>query len=196
MITKLLANGILCFGPATFVTCAFILSQFAQKGCQFITLNDGDEMSDVSGGSVRDRVIASAGLHCWRSANGVNFVYNDSYYPFTSEHETAQRMALATTIMGATAWGAYIFASCVRFPPVVWVFLSLTLAATCVCQGLIFRLFNSDWCSGDDDNCALGSSSKCGISACVFWGISSLMTCGIAKEAIGRQDDDDDDVQE
>lgn len=58
------ANGFLCFGPATFVSCAFILSQFAQKGCRFIKLGDEGDNSDLSGGFVVDGVMAYAGLYC------------------------------------------------------------------------------------------------------------------------------------
>lgn len=120
----------------------------------------------------------------WRSANGVDFVYGPSFV-YSSEHELAQKMALATTIMGATVWGVYVLSSCIRFPPSLWLLVSLTLMATCICEGLTFKFFDTDWCQVTD--CGLGTSSKCGISACVFWGISSLMTCGIFKDNQDRQ---------
>ncbi|KAL7547471.1 hypothetical protein ACHAWF_010765 [Thalassiosira exigua] len=167
------ANGFLCFGPATFVSSAFILSQFAQKGCKFIRFEDGEDVSRM------DDVVESMGVDCWRSANGIDFRYSESY-EFSSEHQLARKMALATTIMGAIVWGSYFLASCVRFPTLIWLVMSLTLMATCICEGLMFRFFDDPVCQVS--SCSLSTSSKCGISATVFWGISSLMTCGIFGE--------------
>jgi len=178
-----LANGFLCFGPATFISCAFILSQFAQKGCRFIKLGDG-ETSDLSGGVVLDGAIEYAGLFCWQASNGMEFLYRDNFQ-YSSEHELARKMALATTVMGATSWGAFFFAPCVRFPPPIWLLISLMLLATCITEGITFKFFDSDWCQAGAD-CRLATSSKCGISACVFWGISFIMTCGIFVETLSQ----------
>ena len=68
----------------------------------------------------------------------------------------AQRAALATTIMGATAWGLYLLASCVKYPSFVWLGISLILVSTCISQGVMFIFFDSDICL--DTNCSLSTS--------------------------------------
>ncbi|KAL9185992.1 hypothetical protein ACHAXT_005230 [Thalassiosira profunda] len=132
--------------------------------------------------------MAYAGVFCWRSASGYDFVYGDNY-DYGSEHELVQRVALAITIMGATAWGLYFLALCVRFPPCLWLLISLTLVATFICEGIMFTFFGSDRCQVQVliSNCGLGTSSRCGIAACIFWAISSFMTCGMFKEAQDRE---------
>lgn len=150
---------------------------------QFITIDNGDvtDLSDY-------RIMESAGVFCWRSRNGLDYRYADNF-PYTSNHELARKMSLAITIMGAICWGSYFLASCVRFHPLIWLVISLTLLATCICEGLMFKFFDTDWC--EDTNCSLGKSSRCGISACVFWGISSMMTCGVFSEAYRKADEED-----
>ena len=112
----------------------------------------------------------------------------DIYYPdnllFAEETVFVRNMALAATVMGGTAWGLYIIASCVRFPPPMWLFVSTLLVATCICEGLCFRFFDTSVC--DIAECGLGKSSRCSISACVFWAISAVMTCSVFKEAQDR----------
>lgn len=101
-----------------------------------------------------------------------------------------KNMGLVTTVMGATCWGFYILASCIRFPPPVWLFISVVLTATCICEGLCFKFFDAPVC--DVGECSLGLSSKCSLSACVFWGISSFMTCAVFKDAQDRYNDEND----
>ena len=36
------ANGILCFGPSFFVSCAFILSMYAQWRCNYVSIEGGE----------------------------------------------------------------------------------------------------------------------------------------------------------
>ena len=138
---------------------------------------------------MRDGVIQYAGIYCWRSTTGIDFTYGD-VYEYSAEHELARKMALSTTVMGATVFGAFFLSSCVRFPPAVWLLISLTLVATCICEGMIFMMFNSLWCQNTD--CGLATSSRCGISAVVFWFISSLMSCGIYKERKDKEADQDE----
>ena len=134
-------------------------------------------------------VMQYAGLHCWRGAGGIDYTYSTNF-EYSNEHLLAQRMGLATTIMGATCWGLYFLSGCIRFPSFLWLGISLTLLATCICQGIMFKFFDTSQCESTD--CTLATSSKCGIAACVFWGISSFMTCGVFKEAHKDRDNDDD----
>lgn len=162
-----LASGFLCFGPATFVSVAFILSQFGQQGCSFLGNLNPDK-------SIFDRVDTSpayAGLYCWQGVNGGRYLYGVDFDGL----QFARQTALATTIMGAVVWCFYVFSSCIKFHPAIWFVMSLTLLATTVTQALQFQLFNSDRCS---EGCTLGTSSRLCISACVFWFVSALMTCG------------------
>ena len=136
------------------------------------------------------------GINCWQSNRGIDYVYSSRSFEYTSQHTMAQRAALATTIMGATAWGLYLLASCVKYPSFVWLGISLILSGACISQGVMFIFFKSDICS--DTNCSLSTSSKCGIAACVFWGLSSIMTCGVFKDAHDRgsnRDEEDNEVE-
>jgi hypothetical protein len=165
-----LASGFLCFGPASFVSVAFILSQFGQQGCSFLGLPDSEGQDK----SIFDRVDtypAYAGLYCWQGVDGQRWLYGVDYDGL----KFARQTALATTIMGAVVWCFYVFSSCIKFHPTIWFVMSLTLLATTVTQALQFQLFNSDLCS---EGCTLGTSSRLCISACVFWFVSALMTCG------------------
>lgn len=143
----------------------------------------------MSGGVVRDGVVQYAGIDCWRSTSGIDYVYGDNFN-YSAEHEFARKMAMATTIMGATSFGVYFLASCIRFPPALWLLISITLVATCICEGLIFKFFDTEWCENTD--CELSTSSRCGISACVFWGLSSVMTGGVFKQAMDRRQNSQD----
>ena len=161
---------------------AFILSQFAQQGCTFIGLPDTD-LSD----SFPQATPAYAGIYCWQSITGQKWLYSNNWEGLDS----VRQMALATTVMGAMAWCFYLFSSCIRYHPAIWFVMSLTLLATTVTQALQFQLFSRDVCS--DGGCVLGTSSRVGISACVFWFISAIMTCGIVKEANDKRNADDND---
>lgn len=163
------ANGILCFGPATFVSVAFILSQFAQQGCSFIGLPESEGQNT---GIFDKSTAAYAGIYCWQGVTGQKWLYSVDWEGLGF----AKDMALATTVMGAVVWCFYLFSSCMRYHPAIWFLLSLTLLATTITQSLQFQLFSNDLCS--DGGCTLGTSSRVGISACVFWFISAIMTCG------------------
>jgi len=172
------ANGCLCFGPASFVSAAFILSQFASRGCKFIDVDQPDSgfMSQLL---LIDQVDY-LGVFCFQTENGVNYAYASDAV-FSSEHALARNMAYATTIMGAIAWCFYVLASCLRFPPPLWLLVSSVIVATCVCEGLNFKWFSSNEC--DFFECDLATSSRCGISACVFWFISAIMTYYVFKDS-------------
>ena len=150
---------------------------------RFIQLSD-DDTTDLSGGEITDEIMQYAGINCWQSNRGIDYVYSSRSFEYTSQHTMAQQAALATTIMGATAWGLYLLSSCVKYPPFVWLGISAILVGACISQGIMFIFFQSDLCS--DTDCSLSTSSKCGIAACVFWGLSSIMTCGVFKYAHDR----------
>ena len=158
---------------------------------RFIQLSD-DETSDLTGSVVTTGVMQYAGLHCWRGSGGIDYTYSTNF-EYSNEHLLAQRMGLATTIMGATCWGLYFLSGCIRFPSFLWLGISFILLATCICQGIMFKFFDTSQCESTD--CTLATSSKCGIAACIFWGISSFMTCGVFKEAHKDRDNYDVDDQ-
>ena len=164
------ANGFLCFGPATFVSVAFILSQFGQQECSFVGLSDAEGQDTRF--FVKDNA-AYAGIYCWQGVNGGKYYYPDDQ---PEKLQFARQMALATTVMGAAAWLFYLFSSCIKYHPAIWFLVSLVLLATTATQALQFQLFNDDLCS--DGGCTFGRSTRLIISACVFWFISAIMTCG------------------
>ena len=149
---------------------AFILSQFGQQDCSFVGLSDAEGQDTRF--FVKDNA-AYAGIYCWQGVNGGKYYYPDDQ---PEKLQFARQMALATTVMGAAAWLFYLFSSCIRYHPAIWFLVSLVLCATTVTQALQFQLFNDDLCS--DGGCTFGRSTRLIISACVFWFISAIMTCG------------------
>eukprot|EP00804_Cyclotella_cryptica_P008410 CCRYP_003930-RB/>CCRYP_003930-RB protein AED:0.10 eAED:0.10 QI:268/1/1/1/0/0/5/732/192 len=184
-MTRKLANGICCFGPATFVSAAFILSQFGSKGCEFLSFGNSDDIATY----FNKNQVTGAGFYCYHTLSGIDYYYSDNL-AFSDQVAFVQRMGIATTVLGATAWGFYIIASCIRFPPPIWLFVSMLLTATCVCEGLCFRFFDAPVCNITE--CSLGKSSKCSLSACVFWGLSSFMTCAVFKDAQDRDNEENE----
>ncbi|KAL7474822.1 hypothetical protein ACHAW6_000773 [Cyclotella cf. meneghiniana] len=184
-MTRKLANGICCFGPATFVTAAFILSQFGSKGCEFLSFGNSDDIAT----KFNKNQVTGAGFSCYHTLGGLEYYYTD-FVPFREEVISVQRLSIATTVLGAIAWALYIFASCIRYPSPVWLFISMLLTATCICEGLCFKFFDAPVCYITE--CSLGKSSKCSLAACVFWGLSSFMTCAVFKDAQDRDKEENE----
>ena len=42
---------------------------------RFIQLSD-DDTTDLSGGVITDEIMQYAGINCWQSNRGINYVYN------------------------------------------------------------------------------------------------------------------------
>ena len=161
------ANGIPCFGPSTFVSCAFILSMFAQWGCNYVYHDDPQ--------------IETAGIHCWQTSAGINIKWTGA--------TSLQKLSYATVVMGGVSWCVFFLGACCTFPPLVWGLTGSVLAATAVTEGLVFQqIFASDFCEG---GCSWGTGAKCAIAAMTFWALSSLMTCAMVKDAKDRASRDD-----
>ena len=176
------ANGIACFGPATFVSTAFILSMFAQRRCNFLSVND-ENLNTTGNG--RSYAVDDVGVFCLRDTHGNNWLYSDGVNSLEAV-KGAQSLSLATTIMGATAWALFALAGCVRIPPILWLLVSSILAATAVTEGLVYRdMFNN--CDGGE--CSRGTGAKCAIAAMTFWSVSTLMCFGVFKEAQDKAKD-------
>ena len=156
-----------------------------QKLQHYLSFGNADDIVTV----FNKNQVMGAGFTCFGTKDGIDYYYPDNL-PFSEETIFVQNMGLATTVMGATAWGLYITASCFRFPPPVWMFLSVLLVATCICDGLCFTFFNAPVCSIAE--CNLGRSAKCSLSAVVFWAISSFMTCAVFKDALDRYNEEND----
>ena len=137
---------------------------------RFIKLSDDAE--DLSGAVVTNGVMQFAGVYCYELSNGVELLYGNNF-DYSPEHLLAQRMALATTILSAIAWGTYLMAICIKFPSLVWLLVSLLTLVTCITQGIMFKFFDIYQCS--DTDCGLSTSSRCGIAVsstidrCYVW---------------------------
>lgn len=196
------------------MTTAFVLSQLGSKGCvsrptdvswnyevskrylnifwsnmhpiqHYLSFGNADDVVTV----FNKNQVMGAGFTCFGTKDGTDYYYPDNL-PFNEDAIFVQKMGLATTIMGAIAWGSYILASCIRFPPLAWLLVSFLLIATCVCEGLCFTFFNAPVC--EIAECGLGKSSKCSLSATVFWALSSFMTCGIFKDAQDKYNEENE----
>mmetsp|Transcript_34892 Transcript_34892/g.83421 ORF Transcript_34892/g.83421 Transcript_34892/m.83421 type:complete len:196 (+) Transcript_34892:73-660(+) len=189
-MSRKLANGIACFGPSFFVTVAFILSQSAQRKCNYVSIDGG-------GSNILDgvpRALDKAGVYCWQGVGGGNYLYGQSALDQFEGTDATRDLSLATTVMGATAWTVFFLAGCVRFPPAVWMLMSAVLVATTVTEGLVYqRMLHNLYCDGGGV-CSRGPGAKCAIAAMAFWSLSSIMCCGVFREARDRKEAEDEGV--
>lgn len=123
---------------------------FAQWRCNYVNV-DGKSYIEVGD-------AATAGVTCFTTTAGTSYAYSRE----DSIDQTVQDLSQATVIMGAVAWCFYLLAGCCKFPPPLWLLVSLICAATAVTEGLVFQqIFNSDFCAND---CSWGTGAKCAIS--------------------------------
>ena len=183
MLCSLSASGILCFGPSTIASIALILSIFANSRCYLV---DIDEDSFL-------RLIRpepdSVGLWCFEATNGGD--YDITNRDLGGKMDAARGLGTTTLVLGFLIWIFYLVASCKRFGPGAFKVIGGLCILTCLFQSLVFLLFKSEVCNGENRGCSLGVGGKCGVSATVFWFLAGIFSC-----AAGKKEDDDAPVAE
>ncbi len=125
---------------------------------------------------------AAIGLRCWQSVDGSNYYYPDGVGDFfNSSHNAAKAFGIITTIFGAIAIVYFFMAVCIDMlnSTTGYALIGSLLLLTCIFECMTFLLFQSSICIF---GCSLDTASRCGIAACVFWFVSSVMTCAAASQ--------------
>jgi hypothetical protein len=105
--------------------------------------------------------------------------------------DAARGLGTTTLVLGFLIWIFYLVASCRRFGPGAFKVIGGLCILTCLFQSLVFLVFKSEVCNGENRGCSLGVGGKCGVSATVFWFLAGIFSC-----AAGKKDDDDAPVAE
>jgi hypothetical protein len=126
----------------------------------------------------------SVGLWCYEATNGGN--YDISNLNVDSKYDAARGLGTTTLVLGFCIWISYLVAVCVRLGPGPFRVIGGLCILTCLFQGLVFLIFQSNVCDGDNRGCSLGVGGKCGVSATVFWFLAGIFSC-----AAGKEKDDD-----
>lgn len=186
-------SGVFCCGPTLFASAALILSIFANSRCYLLRLTQSNEL--FVGFPTQPKSI---GLWCFEANNGVD--YNLRSYNFDSKYEAARALGTTTMCFGWLIWLFYLFAGCVRFPPIAFRIIGFFCICNTLFQGLVFLVKKSDVC---ETGCGLDTGGRCAIAATVFWFIAGLSSCGAGKpppqareeEPIENAEEDSQDVE-
>jgi hypothetical protein len=176
---RLSASGILCFGPSTIASIALILSLFANSRCYLVDIDEDSFLRFIR------PEPDSVGLWCFEATNGDN--YDITNRSLGSKMDAARGLGTTTLVLGFCIWIFYLVAVCVRLGPGPFKMIGGLCILTCLFQGLVFLVFKSEVCDGDNRGCSLGVGGKCGVSATVFWFLAGIFSC-----AAGKKDDDGD----
>ena len=124
------ANGVLCFGPSTFVSLAFCLGLAASSLCDFVKL-DAD--------NIRRPAVGSVGFWCYVPGNSNSRYAYGSYLDsqLDSKFDMARSLGLTANIIGFCIWLIYLFAGCLRFPPTIFVAAGFLSMCACLFEGML-----------------------------------------------------------
>mmetsp|Transcript_18367 Transcript_18367/g.52988 ORF Transcript_18367/g.52988 Transcript_18367/m.52988 type:complete len:193 (-) Transcript_18367:50-628(-) len=177
-------DRLFCCGPFFFVLVAFILSQIASKRCQYLSVPDGTYLNA--------RYLASdVGIWCFTMEGGTTVTYsedgriNESVCDGT--FRAAQGFSVASTALGAIVIIVMVLVPCCAplSGPRMYGGVGILLLLTCLMEGLTFLMLQSELCTCPNEPngcaCELTTGGNCGIAAAVFWFVSALLSCGMAK---------------
>ncbi|EJK57880.1 hypothetical protein THAOC_22037 [Thalassiosira oceanica] len=172
------------------------------RRCDYVDI-DGGAGSNIFGDQMP---ISSVGVFCNRAPGwdpnlrcepGTAGCYPTDEYINHSYNFKPRNLSVATTVMGAAAAVAFLFAAGANHRPVVWMVISAVLLATAVTEGLVYQNMMHNLYCDRSGLCLRGNAANCAIAAMTFWSLSSLICCGLgnAKKAENRKDTEEDLVQ-
>ena len=127
------ANGILCFGPSLFVSAAFCLSLVSTSLCNFLKLDDDNFFRVPRAQNVGVRAI---GFWCFEDVGGSRREYSGSVMGnLDDDFDVARGLGFTANIVGFLIWLIYLFASCIPFPPKIFLLTGLFCFITCMFEG-------------------------------------------------------------
>jgi hypothetical protein len=181
------SSGIFCLGPSLIISAAFILSLYSSSICDFVELDDDNVLRETL---FEPRAV---GLWCYQQVgSGDRYELPDELED--DELDQARAFSMTANCCGFIAWVFYLFAACVPFPPPLFLLAGLACVMACFFEGMKFWILRSGFCDGDNLGCSMDTGGRLAISACVFWFVASLLTCGHAKERTDANKDGGGDV--
>jgi hypothetical protein len=156
---------------------ALILSLFANSRCYLVDIDEDSFLRLVR------PEPDSVGLWCFEATNGGD--YDITNRDLGSKMDAARGLGTTALVLGFCIWIFYLVAVCVRFGPTPFKLIGGLCILTCLFQGLVFLVFKSEVCNGENRGCSLGVGGKCGISATVFWFLAGISSCAAGKKEDG-----------
>ena len=179
-------NGFLCFGPSAFISAAFCLSLFSSSLCNFVRLDDDNILRDT------DFEFDKIGFWCFETT------LNDNRYAMTelstldTNLERARKFGITANVFGFCVWMIYLFASCRRLPPKVFIFAGFLCYLACFFEGFKFWILRSRFfCDGDRLGCTIDRGGNCAISAIVLWFFAGKLVCAHTKERMNAGEEEE-----
>jgi hypothetical protein len=173
---------------------AFILSIVANAGCWLAHLDEDSILRVVHDESsyMQDHIWtrysesepAYIGLWCYRGTSGNR--HDITYIDFGSKLDAARALGITSLVLGFCIWLSCLIALFVRFDPKVFKVIGGLCILNCMFQGLVFLIFKSRVCAGENLGCSLGAGGICGVLAVVLWFLAGIFSCAAGKE---KEDD-------
>uniref|UniRef100_A0A7S2K978 Uncharacterized protein n=1 Tax=Leptocylindrus danicus TaxID=163516 RepID=A0A7S2K978_9STRA len=206
-------RGVLCCGmpsstwsflPSIFVTVAFILSVCAHAVCDFtertVTLELNGTMNSGAVITAQNQTFLSfsRGVGFWSyegvgDYQGICLQYPDNF-DRDSAWKAGQAFGVMSSVIGGLTMIALWFASCVPFSETAFRMCGAILIFVTLFEGLTFLLLDSsqlckDFVLIDGMNpfsveCTMARGMRLGISAVVFWFISSVGCCSFSPPEV------------
>lgn len=154
-----------------------LLSLFANARCNLV------KPAFFELGNLFANLPDALGLWCYETNDGD---YVDSRdFEGDSKFEAARALGATTLGLGGLILIFYLVAAgCIPFSPPVFQLFGLLALCTCLLQGLVFLVYQSDVCAL---GCELGTGGMCGISAAVFWFVTGMTSLVASKALAGTK---------
>lgn len=176
-------HGNSVFFPIILTTAAFILSNAANRWCDYLVYT-GSKVSEIVLPSSQSSTVLTGNIGIWSFSNPIDdntCYYYPEDYQFDAKFRAARAFSIWTVVTGGITMIILWFTSCMPMGRIAWSAISLTLLLNTLFEGLILLVLRSDWCTGSglSNSCTLSYGSRCGIFAVVFWFLASLSAVGV-----------------
>ena len=163
--------GPCCLAPTTLVSAGFCLSLFASSLCNFMRLDDDNDIRS-------DLRVDKIGFYCYEPT-WIDERFSMGDLEFDEQFQRARAFSITANVFGFTVWLIYLIAGCKDFPPTVFMVCANFCYIACFFEGFKFWMLRSTYFCDDttEENMDLGrtlgcrydTAGKCSISAIVIW---------------------------
>ena len=123
-------------------------------------------------GSLFPNAPESIGLWCYEANNGTFYDIRD--ITGGELFQAIRAIGLVAILTGLIVFVLYTVACCVHMPNVYFFGVGILALVTCIFQGLVLLIFQSDLCAY---GCSLDTGGKCAVAATVFWFLAVVSIC-------------------
>lgn len=175
-----------CFAPTTLISAGFCLSLFASMLCNFVRLDDDNELR-------LENRVDKIGFYCWEPTWTDNR-FSMSDFTFDEQFERARRFSITANVFGFVVWLIYLIAGCKDFPPKVFVMCANFCYIACFFEGFKFWMLRSTFFCDDSSEgnealdrtlgCKYDTGGRCSIAAIVIWFVAGKTIFAHTRDAI------------